>query len=176
MPEPILIEPDAASAEARGWLALRNCRLSGHVLPLVLLHPRYGIAVQGGPEDAPRLVQERLDRACFPAIFPGHLPIARLAHEDDPPEAAFAGLKPLFLPGEDAWIKTVRRTLEREGPQGERVALPRRPARQHARRRRLMLVASLAAVLVGGFGVGLLATMPHNPSFASLLPIGRGGR
>jgi hypothetical protein len=147
-----------------GWLALPRCRVGGQVLPLVLLHPRYGIAVQGGPPDATALLRQRLERARFSAIFPGHLPIARL-DPGRPPEAGFDPRQPLALPGGDAWLTCARRALEHDAPQGEVVPIPAR-RRRHRRGRRLAVAAALLALLIGGITVSMLSAGPAQSSVA----------
>lgn len=171
MPPESLVKPVATPAYSGDWLALRGCRLSGHRLPLVLLHPWIGVAIVGGPPDAPALFRQRLERARFFSIFSGELPIVRLASEDEPPEPAFASLPPLSLPGEDAWILAARRALEMEAPQGQPV-LPGIRSRRRRRRRRLIMLAGAAAVIVGaiGIGVAILPGVPAPSPLASHVP------
>ncbi|MFC7689253.1 hypothetical protein ACFQY5_06030 [Paeniroseomonas aquatica] len=107
------LAPSAAAPQGH-WLEVRDCRVAGHVLPLVLLHPRFGIAVCGGPVEAAALVRQRLERARFPAIYPGTLPVLRLPGADSAVERAFAAGPPLALPGGDAWVAMARQALETE--------------------------------------------------------------
>ncbi len=162
MPPESLVKAVATPAYSGDWLALRGCRLSGHRIPLVLLHPWIGVAIVGGPPDGPALFRQRLDRARFFSIFSGELPIVRLGSEDEPPEPAFAGLPPLSLPGEDAWILAARRALEMEAPQGQ-PALPGIRSRRRRRRRRLIMLAGAAAVIAGAIGIGV-AILPGVPA------------
>lgn len=157
-PAPAARPPSAPPASGH-WLRLQACRVAGHVLPLVLLHPRHGIAIAGGPADAVALVRQRLDRARFPAIFPGALPILRLSGPDSPAERAFATLPPLSLPGGDAWVAMARLALETEASP----AMPARVgirARRRRQRHRLLLAGGLAFLLLGGSGLGLALLTP----------------
>jgi hypothetical protein len=156
-------ESDPPSAQ--GWLALPRCRVGGQLLPMVLLHPRLGIAVEGGPPEAAALVRHRLERARFPAIFPGHLPVARIEPGQDP-ASGFDPKAALDLPGGDAWIACARRALERDAPQGEVVPLPAR-RRRHRRARRLAVAAGLAALLIGGVALSVLEARPAQSSHAA---------
>ena len=150
-----------AAAPPRGqWTELKGCRVGGHVLTLVLLHPRFGIAIGGGPVDAVALVRQRLDRARFPAIFPGTLPVLRLATLDSPAERAFAAVPPLALPGGEAWVAMARLALETEASP----ALPARVgirARRRRQRNRMLLAGGLAFLLMGAGGLGLALLTPE---------------
>ncbi|MBL6076765.1 hypothetical protein JMJ56_02025 [Belnapia sp. T18] len=159
---------DPTPEPATGWLALPRCRVGGQLLPLVLLHPRYGIAIQGGPPDAVALLHQRLERARFPAIFPGSLPVVRTA-PDQPPETGFDPNVPLDLPGGDAWLTCARRALERDAPQGEMVPIPAR-RRRHRRARRLAIAAGLAALLIGGVTLSILESVPAQSSLVTAPP------
>ncbi len=150
--------PDPTPDPETGWLALPRCRVGGQVLPLVLLHPRYGIAIQGGPPEAMTLLRQRLERARLPAIFPGHLPIVRLA-PGQRPETGFDPKQPLTLAGGDAWFTCARRALERDAPQGAVVPIaPRR--RRNRRSRRLAVAAGLLALLAGGITLSMVGAGP----------------
>ena len=154
------VAPAAAPASRGHWLALEGCRVGGHVLPLVLLHPRFGIAIAGGPLDAAALVRQRLERARFPAIFPGVLPILRLSGPDSPVDRAFAGGAPVNVPGGDAWVSMARLALETEASP----ALPARVgirARHRRQRHRLLLAGGLAMLLLGAAGLGLALLKPE---------------
>jgi hypothetical protein len=159
------MSPEPFPEAAPGWLAMPRCRVGGQILPLVLLHPRYGIAIQGGPPDAVALVRQRLERARLPAIFPGHLPIVRLA-SGQPPEAGFDQKQRLDLPGGDAWLTCARRALEREAPQGEVVPIPARRRRRH-RARRLAVAAGLLALLIGGAALSVIEADPAQSTAAA---------
>ncbi len=159
LPEP-QPEPDT------GWLALPRCRLGSQVLPMVLLHPRHGIAIQGGPPEAAALVRERLERARFSAIFPGVLPILRLA-EGQSPEAAFAGQEPVRLPGGDAWSLCARRALERDAPQGQLVPLGSSRRHRNRRGRRIAVAAGLLALLLGGMAMSMIGMKPAQSSLVA---------
>ncbi|MFC7474512.1 hypothetical protein ACFQS7_09120 [Dankookia sp. GCM10030260] len=140
-----------------GWLALRHCRLEGTLLPLILLHPALGIAVIGGPPDGPALLRARLAAGRFEAIFPGALPVLRLAEAADP-AAAFAALPPLGLPGGDAWVGVVRRALE-TAPGPAPVAARRSWARHRRLKRRLAVLGGVAGLALLA-GVGWVVTLP----------------
>lgn len=127
-----------------GWLALRQYRLDGKTLPLILLHPTQGIAIIGGPADGPALLRARLAAGRFDAIFPGHLPVLRLDQAADP-GPAFAALPPLTLPGGDAWVGVVRRALE-TAPEPAPVVPRRSWARRRRLRRRLGMLGGAAGL------------------------------
>lgn len=151
----------SASAPRIRWLELKGCRVGGHVLPVILLHPRYGIAIGGGPADAPALVRQRLERARFSAIFPGTLPILRLPASHGPAEAAFVGAGPVALPGGEAWVSMARQALETEASQ----ALPVRVGirvRRRRQRTRLLLAGGVAFLLFGATGLGLALLTPES--------------
>ena len=162
------MSPDPTPDPVTGWLALPRCRVGGQLLPLVLLHPRFGIAIQGGPPDAVPLLRQRLERARFAAIFPGHLPVVRIA-PGQPPEAGFDPKARLDLPGGDAWLTCARRVLERDAPQGEMVPIPSR-RRRHRRTRRLAIAAGLAALLVGGVTLSVLEAVPARSTLVTAPP------
>ncbi|MDB5372553.1 MAG: hypothetical protein JWP04_1195 [Belnapia sp.] len=150
------------------WLELRDCRVGREVLPLVLLHPRYGIAIRGGTPEAPVLLRQRLDKARFGSIFAGVLPVVRW--ETGALNAAFAKAPRLTLAGGDSWISTARRALESEAAPGPPVRLGIL-ARRRRRNRRLILAFVLAVVVIGGTGLGL-ALLPAMPEgrMAIVLP------
>ncbi len=156
-------EAHAAPAPASRirWLELKGCRVAGHVLPVVLLHPRYGIAIGGGPADAPALVRQRLERARFSAIFPGTLPILRLPAIHGPAEAVFAGAGPVALPGGDAWVSMACQALETEASQALPVRVGIR-ARRRRQRTRLVLAGSVAFLLFGATGLSLALLTPES--------------
>ncbi len=162
------MSPDPTPDPVTGWLALPRCRVGGQVLPLVLVHPRFGIAIQGGPPDAAALLHQRLERARFPAVFPGHLSIVRIA-PGQPPEAGFDPKQPLSLPGGDAWFTCARRILEHDAPQGQVVPIPAR-RRRHRRTRRLAVAAGLLALLVGGVAASMLGAEPARSNLVSEAP------
>ena len=112
---------------SQGWLAVADRRLGGTTIPLVLLHPRHGVVLAGGPADGPALLRQRLAAGRFTAIFHGHLPIARTDQPPANPAAALAGEAPLSLPGGEAWVLAVCRALENEAPVGppQRLGIPR---------------------------------------------------
>ncbi|TDH58218.1 hypothetical protein E2C06_33695, partial [Dankookia rubra] len=119
----------------QGWLALPERRLGGATIPLILLHPRHGVVLAGGPADGPALLHQRLAAGRFPAIFPGHLPVARTDHPPADPMMALAGEAPLSLPGGEAWVLAVCRALETEAPVGPPRRLGFRARRRRTRRR-----------------------------------------
>lgn len=149
------------------WLALPDCRLGGHQLPLVLLHPRYGILIQGGPPDAPALLRQRLERGRFSAIFPGILPIVRVAPGQSP-ERAFEGQPRLALPGGDAWMACARRALERPAPQGELAPILRR--RRQRRSHRMAIAAGLLLLFAGGLVMTMAGMEPARSSLVIARP------
>ncbi|MDN3566515.1 hypothetical protein QWZ14_19255, partial [Paeniroseomonas aquatica] len=158
-PEADPLAPSAAAPQGH-WLEVRDCRVAGHVLPLVLLHPRFGIAVCGGPVEAAALVRQRLERARFPAIYPGTLPVLRLPGADSAVERAFAAGPPLALPGGDAWVAMARQALETEVSP----ALPARVgirARRRRQRHQLLLAGGLAFLLFGAACLGLALLLPE---------------
>ena len=173
LPEPSPRET-SASTNPGGWLPLQDCRLGSHALPLVLLHPRRGVVIVGGPADAPKLLHQRLERARFPTIFPGHLPVVRLASADVPPDLAFDGMPPLSLPGGDAWMSAAERALRTDAPQGQPLPLGTR-GRRRRHRRRATLLAAAVAILLGGVGIGL-AILPAVPKLAPLARQGSAAR
>ena len=162
------MSPEPNPSTAPGWLALPRCRVGGQLIPLVMLHPRFGIAIQGGPPDAVALVRQRLDRARFPAIFPGHLPVVRVEPAQRP-ESGFDPKEPLELPGGDAWLSCARRALERDAPQGEVVPIPAR-RRRHRRARRLAVAAGLAALLIGGLALSIIEAEPAQSTLVAAPP------
>jgi hypothetical protein len=136
-------------------------RLGGAAIPLVLLHPRHGVVLAGGPADGPALLRQRLAAGRFPAIFHGHLPIARTDWPPADPAATLQGEAPLSLPGGEAWVLAVCRALENEAPIGP----PRRlgiRARRRRNRRRLAVALGGTAALVLLLGLGL-ASLPPSP-------------
>jgi hypothetical protein len=152
----------------QGWLALPGHRLGGAAIPLVLLHPRHGVVLAGGPADGPALLRQRLAAGRFPAIFQGHLPIARTDQPPADPAAALAGEAPLSLPGGEAWVLAVCRALENEAPVGPPQRLGFRARRRRSRRRMaLALGGTTALVLLLGLG---LASLPPTPLSAPAVP------
>ena len=153
MSPPAPPEPEAEPSEVtlpEGWIGLPDCVLQNAdapavSIPLTLLHPEFGIALLGVPEEqgaaAEAALRQRLDAARFVAIFPGHLPVVTLAMMPGEPlnlqrrlAAAFAGLPPLDLAGGDGWVAVVRRAMLSRPPMRparpgvEAANLPRRPA------------------------------------------------
>jgi hypothetical protein len=146
--------PEAAlSPLPTDWQALRGCRLGGAPIPLVLMHPRHGVVLVGGPADGPALLRHRLEQARFPAVFHGHLPVIQLGSPECPAEPAFAAEPPLSVPGGDAWVAAVGRALTRDPPPPPPARLGIR-ARRRRNRGRLMLAGGVAAL---AFGVAALA-------------------
>ncbi|MDN3568514.1 hypothetical protein QWZ14_29405, partial [Paeniroseomonas aquatica] len=170
-----------------GWIGLSDCMLQNAdaptiVVPLVMLHPEFGVALLGVPESqsaaAETALRMRLDAARFVAIFPGHLPVVTLSILPGDPlnfqrrlAAAFAALPPLDLAGGDGWISVVQRALMSRAPIRlarpgvEAANLPPRTARSRrpaaAWRGWVWPMAGLttAAVLVG-----LLLGLNHQPA------------
>src|SRR6478672_7273131 len=66
-----------------GWRVGWDCNIGGSPgdpvrVPLVVLHPAFGVALLGlgkGAEDADQVLGRRLTEARFGAIFAGHLPV-----------------------------------------------------------------------------------------------------
>jgi hypothetical protein len=109
-----------------GWRVGWDCDIGGSLghpmrVPLVVLHPAFGVALLGsgkGAEDADQVLGRRLAEARFGAIFAGHLPVLTGAIET--PELprlvpilmdAFGRVQPLGLAGGDAWIATFMRLV-----------------------------------------------------------------
>lgn len=153
MPPPPLPEPEADLSKVvlpDGWIGLPDCVLQNSdalavAIPLALLHPEFGVALLGVPEEQGAAVEtalrRRLDAARFVAIFPGHLPVVTLAMMPGEPlnlqrrlAAAFASLPPLDLAGGDGWVAVVRRAMLSRSPMRlvrpglEAANLPRRQA------------------------------------------------
>ncbi|RYI97479.1 MAG: hypothetical protein EON47_19710, partial [Acetobacteraceae bacterium] len=180
MPPPAPPEPEVDPSDVtlpEGWIGLPDCVLQNAdapavAIPLTLLHPEFGVALLGVPEEqgaaAEAALRLRLDAARFVAIFPGHLPVVTLAMM--PGEAlnlqrrlaaAFAVLPPLELAGGDGWVAVVRRAMLSRPPMRlarpglEAANLPRRPAtaanQGHGLRNWVWPMAgvTVAAVLVG---------------------------
>jgi hypothetical protein len=164
---------DGPATLPQGWLAVADRRLGGAAIPLVLLHPRHGVVLAGGPADGPALLRQRLAAGRFPAIFHGHLPIARTDRPPADPAATLQGEAPLSLPGGEAWVLAVCRALENEAPIGP----PRRlgiRARRRRNRRRLAVALGGTAALVLLLGLGLASLppspLPSSPLAASSIP------
>ncbi|MFC7473535.1 hypothetical protein ACFQS7_04170 [Dankookia sp. GCM10030260] len=109
-----------------GWWVGWDCDIGGFPghpvrVPLVVLHPAFGIALLGSEKDvdnAHQVLGRRLAEARFGAIFAGHLPV--LAGTIGSPELprlvpilmdAFGRVQPLNLAGGDAWVATVARLV-----------------------------------------------------------------
>ena len=109
-----------------GWRVGWDCDIGGSPghpvrVPLVVLHPAFGVALLGsgkGAEEADQVLGRRLAEARFGAIFAGHLPI--LTGTIEQPELprliptlldAFGQVQPLSLAGGDAWVATVMRLV-----------------------------------------------------------------
>jgi hypothetical protein len=109
-----------------GWRVGWDCDIGGSPghpvrVPLVVLHPAFGVALLGsggGAEDADQVLGRRLAEARFGAIFAGHLPV--LTGTIEAPELprlvpilmdAFGRVQPLGLAGGDAWIATFMRLV-----------------------------------------------------------------
>ena len=163
--------PPRAEALPAGWLALRQCRLGGTTLPLILLHPAQGVAIIGGPPEGPALLRDRLAVARFGAIFPGTLPAPRLDHAADP-APAFAALPPLALPGGDAWVGVVRRALE-SVPDAAPPVARRSWARRRRLRRRLGVAAGVAGLAMAAC-LAWIATLPPAPMGAAGMALSGG--
>jgi hypothetical protein len=117
---------DSGEQGLGGWHLLHGCMLPGPLpsaLVLVALHPRRGVVLIDmapgvTPEAAPRLLA-RLARSGFGAIYGDALPpvLHLVLPEQDFPrlsrvlDEAFLGLPEMALPGGDAWMSTVARTL-----------------------------------------------------------------
>jgi hypothetical protein len=193
--EPRLAVPEP-SALPEGWTSLSDClfeprpvegmRPATILVPMVLLHPEFGVALLGLPgavaEAAAAAFRQRLEDARFAAIFPGHLPVVTLAMLPGEPlnlrrrlAAAFAALPPLDLAGGDGWMTVVSRLLQsrplvrpptprprRERPQ------PAPPSAEPARQAGLNLpwrtLGPMLGLAGGGLLVGLLLGINHQPS------------
>jgi hypothetical protein len=109
-----------------GWRVGWDCAIGGSPghpvrVPLVVLHPAFGVALLGsgkGAEDAEQVLGRRLAEARFGAIFAGYLPV--LTGTIESPELprlvpilmdAFGRVQPLGLAGGDAWVATVMRLV-----------------------------------------------------------------
>ncbi|WP_431267155.1 hypothetical protein [Dankookia sp. P2] len=153
----------------QGWLSLPDRRLGGATIPLVLLHPRHGVVLAGGPPDGPALLRQRLAAGRFPAIFQGYLPVARTERPPADPAAALAGESPLSLPGGEAWVLAVCRALENEAPVGPPQRLGFRARRRRTRRRLALVLGGATALgLLLGFG---LASLPPTPLSSPTVPL-----
>lgn len=156
----------------QGWLALPDRRLGGVSIPLVLLHPRHGVVLAGGPADGPARLRQRLEAGRFPAIFHGHLPIARTDQPPADPAAALQGQPPLSLPGGEAWVLAACRALENEAPVSPPQRLGFRARRRRTRRRLALALGGTAAlVLLLGLGVARLPPSPLGSAYLASAPI-----
>jgi hypothetical protein len=163
-PEAVQASPPAEaalSAPPAEWQVLRGCRVGGKPIPLVLMHPKHGVVLVGGPPDGPTLLRRRLEQARFPAVFNGHLPVIQLGSPDAPAAPALAAEPPLSMPGGDAWVAAVERALTRDppAPPPERLGIL---ARHRRNRGRLMLTAGAAALAFGGMALAI-ALLPPAP-------------
>ena len=109
-----------------GWLVGWDCDIGGPFghpvrVPLVVLHPAFGIALLGSAEDvedADQVLGRRLAEAHFSAVAAGHLPVLNGTIEPrELPQLvpilvdAFGRVQPLDLAGDDAWVATVLRLV-----------------------------------------------------------------
>lgn len=167
-----------------GWIGLSDCLLQNAevpaiAVPLVLLHPEFGVALLGVPAAqsaaAETALRMRLDAARFVAIFPGHLPVVTLSILPGDPlnlqrrlAAAFAALPPLDLAGGDGWISVVQRALMTRAPIRlarpgvEAANLPPRASRPAAAWRGW--VWPMAGLTTVALLVGLVLGLTHQPA------------
>ncbi|SDB35949.1 SH3 domain-containing protein [Belnapia rosea] len=177
-----------ASMVPEGWISLPDCLLEQRpasggavanvLVPLVLLHPEFGVALLGVPgavaEAAAAALRQRLEAARFSAIFPGYLPVVTLAMMPGEPlnlqrrlAAAFAAVPPLHLAGGDGWIALVQRLLLSRPLVRVGAPTPVREARPESGRRRpgaglAGLPWPMLGLAGGGLVIGLLLGLNHH--------------
>jgi hypothetical protein len=159
---------DSGEQGLDGWHLLHGCMLPGPLpsaLVLVALHPRRGVVLIDmapgvTPEAAPRLLAQGGFGAIYGDILP---PVLHLAvPEQDFPrlsrvlDEAFLGLPEMALPGGDAWMSTVARTLApglppttAPRPSAGRMRPRFRSSRPRFRRRKPLLVLAVLMATAG---------------------------